>query len=69
MYPVVAFGSSYGVVSLLSVYDASLPQFLTEFHLSSFSILNVRFVLTGKAIIAMDESNDIFVIRVSQQFQ
>lgn len=63
--PIVALGNGNGTLQLISVYRPEHPTIITEFYLSSFSIMNIQYAHSGSVIVVIDEANDIFVLKVS----
>lgn len=63
-YPIVALGSNCGIVYLVSIYEANSPNILTEFHLCTHRIIEMKFTPNGSTIVIFDESLHFFVITV-----
>lgn len=63
-WPIVALGSNCGILYLVSIYKAHSPIILTEFHLCTHRIVEMKFTPNGSSIVIFDESFHFFVITV-----
>lgn len=63
--PVIVFGNENGVVFLFSVFGGKQLQRITLFSLSEFTITDLLIDHEATHIVALDESNALFVIYVS----
>lgn len=63
--PVVAFGSDSGIVYLYSVFKTNQLSRLAIFHLSDFGITEILIDRRATQLIALDESNALFVMSVN----
>lgn len=66
--PFFALGDSHGAIHLLSAYQSTEIKLITTFYLSNYSIQKIVFGINGRYLIAMDEFNDLFIIKVRKIF-
>lgn len=62
-YPFVAIGNDNGDVTFVSLFDPENPKVLSEFFLSRWSIVKIRFSDCGHNLVVYDEDFNFFVIR------
>lgn len=65
--PIIALGSANGILRLISFFSPPNPVVITEFHLSSFFVMAIRYGHIGgdDVMVVSDEANDIFVLKVN----
>lgn len=62
--PVIVIGNSYGMVHLFSLYSGKAFEVMASFHLTDWEIVRLVNWQDGNVIVAVDETNTIFLIKV-----